>query len=308
MLLRAGGAAAALTLAVPSLVFAAYNDVTLTTSAVLSVNGITLNVSGSSAVVESITVNATNFTVTMPSGASFQVTAPNLERLTTDTLAGVTSNICSTRESTLGYQTTSGVTATITPVTPTCASASTGGGSGGGGGGGGGTSVSTTPVSPAATATSTATSSSVASTTPAAVTTVTPTVSALPASGLTATQVQSILDVLASFNVDAATMASVRLVLEGTSSGSVTSAAVRVFKSNLTLGSLGSEVKALQQFLNSHGYPVASQGPGSPGNETSTFGAATRAALMSYQKAKGIKPVSGYFGPKTRATINAEPN
>jgi hypothetical protein len=35
--------------------FAAYNDVTLTTSAGLSVNGITLNVSGSSSLIQSIT-------------------------------------------------------------------------------------------------------------------------------------------------------------------------------------------------------------------------------------------------------------
>src|SRR3989344_9172066 len=40
------------------------------------------------------------------------------------------------------------------------------------------------------------------------------------------------------------------------------------FTMNLTLGSRGSEVKALQQFLNSHGAQVAASGAGSPGNET----------------------------------------
>jgi peptidoglycan hydrolase-like protein with peptidoglycan-binding domain len=109
-----------------------------------------------------------------------------------------------------------------------------------------------------------------------------------------------------SFDVDAATLASVKAVLEGTTTGSVTSAAVQVFKSNLTTGSLGSEVKALQTFLNSHGYTVANSGAGSPGNETTTFGAATRAALIKYQKAKGITPAVGYFGEKTRAAVNAE--
>jgi len=134
----------------------------------------------------------------------------------------------------------------------------------------------------------------------------TPATPATHASGLSASQVQSILDVLASFNADAATIAKVKASLEGTTTGSVTSAAVHVFKSNLTTGSLGSEVKALQEFLNAHGYTIATSGAGSPGNETATFGPATRAALVKYQKAKGITPASGYFGVKTRAAINAE--
>jgi peptidoglycan hydrolase-like protein with peptidoglycan-binding domain len=78
-----------------------------------------------------------------------------------------------------------------------------------------------------------------------------------------------------------------------------------VFQSNLTVGSLGSEVKALQELLNTSGYTVATSGAGSPGNETTKFGAATRAALVKYQQAKGITPASGYFGPLTRAAVNA---
>ena len=100
-------------------------------------------------------------------------------------------------------------------------------------------------------------------------------------------------------------MASVRAALEGTTTGSITSAAVAVFKSDLTIGSLGSEVKALQQFLNAHGYTVAATGPGSSGSETTMFGSLTRAAVIKYQKAKGITPAVGYFGPKTRAAVNA---
>ncbi|MEK7135693.1 MAG: peptidoglycan-binding domain-containing protein, partial [Patescibacteria group bacterium] len=88
--------------------------------------------------------------------------------------------------------------------------------------------------------------------------------------------------------------------------GSVTSTAVRVFKANLTVGSLGSEVKALQEFLNAKGYTVAVRGAGSPGNETTTFGALTKAALIKFQKAKSITPAVGYFGPKTRAAIEAD--
>ena len=54
------------------------------------------------------------------------------------------------------------------------------------------------------------------------------------------------------------------------------------FTKNLTVGSTGSDVKALQQFLNGKGYTVASSGPGSAGNESMYFGPATRAALAKY--------------------------
>jgi 3D (Asp-Asp-Asp) domain-containing protein len=75
------------------------------------------------------------------------------------------------------------------------------------------------------------------------------------------------------------------------------------FKRDLTVGSKGDDVKALQQFLNSKGYKVADTGAGSPGNETTTFGPLTKAALAKYQAAVGISPSVGYFGPKTRAYI-----
>ena len=65
----------------------------------------------------------------------------------------------------------------------------------------------------------------------------------------------------------------------------------------------GDDVKALQVYLNTHGFMIASSGPGSSGNETTKFGAATKAALSKFQKAKGITPAAGYFGPKTRASL-----
>ena len=287
MLARAGILVALFT---PALALAAYDDVTLTTDTVLSVNGITLNVSGSSATIESITVNAGNFSVTLQSGSTFQVTTPGLERITADTLTGVSSDICNASQSLLKYAPGASVTVTITPSAVLCSSTSGGGGGASTGGG------STTPVTP---------------TTPAATTPVVPAQPATPAtpaksaSGLSATQIQSILDVLASFDADAATIALVKASLEGTATtGSVTSTAVSVFKSNLTVGSLGSEVKALQEYLNAKGYTVAASGAGSPGNETTRFGGLTKAALIKFQKAKGITPAAGYFGPKTRAAVN----
>lgn len=76
--------------------------------------------------------------------------------------------------------------------------------------------------------------------------------------------------------------------------------------SDLKTGSLGSDVKALQEFLNARGFTVAASGPGSPGNETTTFGALTRAAVIKYQKSKGITPAVGYFGPITRKAVEAD--
>lgn len=80
----------------------------------------------------------------------------------------------------------------------------------------------------------------------------------------------------------------------------------RLFTRDLYLGITDSQVKLLQQFLNAHGFPPALTGAGSSGNETTYFGRLTKAAVMKYQKAKGIKPVAGYFGPLTRGVANRE--
>jgi hypothetical protein len=77
------------------------------------------------------------------------------------------------------------------------------------------------------------------------------------------------------------------------------------FTHALTLGSTGAEVKALQQYLNQHGFIIAATGAGSLGDETTYFGKATRSALEKFQKAKGISPAAGYFGQLTRTYINA---
>lgn len=78
------------------------------------------------------------------------------------------------------------------------------------------------------------------------------------------------------------------------------------FNRDLQAGTSGDDVKGLQVFLNTHGYLVATTGPGSPGNETDFFGGLTRAAIVKYQKAKSITPAVGYFGPKTRAAVASE--
>jgi hypothetical protein len=79
------------------------------------------------------------------------------------------------------------------------------------------------------------------------------------------------------------------------------------FTRTLQVGSVGADVKALQVFLNTKGYRVATTGTGSPGKEGTTFGPATKAALIRYQIANSIKPASGILGPLTRTKINASP-
>jgi len=75
------------------------------------------------------------------------------------------------------------------------------------------------------------------------------------------------------------------------------------FTRDLTVGSKGADVKALQQWLNANGYKVAASGVGSSGNESEYFGSLSAAALAKWQAAKGISPAVGYFGPKTRAAL-----
>ena len=89
-------------------------------------------------------------------------------------------------------------------------------------------------------------------------------------------------------------------VLMGKAGGSGQTA----FSRNLTIGSVGADVTALQAYLNANGFVVASTGVGSMGHETTTFGPATRAALIKFQIAKGLSPAAGYFGPLTRAFVS----
>ncbi len=70
------------------------------------------------------------------------------------------------------------------------------------------------------------------------------------------------------------------------------------FTMDLTIGSTGAEVTALQNWLISKGYSI-------PAGATGYFGAQTQAALAAYQAANGISPAVGYFGPITRAKVNA---
>src|SRR5581483_11583878 len=123
------------------------------------------------------------------------------------------------------------------------------------------------------------------------------------AAGLTAAQIQSILSLLQSFGADQATINNVNAALNGqATTGTGSSGAggsCPALSRDLQQGSSGADVKALQVYLNSNASTqVAASGAGSPGNETMTFGPATKAAVIKFQSAHGVTPAAGYVGPK----------
>ncbi len=69
------------------------------------------------------------------------------------------------------------------------------------------------------------------------------------------------------------------------------------FNKNLSIGMRGADVTALQNALASAGYF----------NQAATgyFGSVTKAAVMNYQRANSINPVSGFVGPLTRGVLNS---
>ncbi|MES2409287.1 MAG: Ig-like domain-containing protein [Patescibacteria group bacterium] len=77
------------------------------------------------------------------------------------------------------------------------------------------------------------------------------------------------------------------------------------FTHTLSITNINSEVKNLQIFLNANGYTVSLTGNGSLGQEINTFGPKTKAALAKFQFEHHIVPSVGYFGPITKAYMNA---
>jgi peptidoglycan hydrolase-like protein with peptidoglycan-binding domain len=71
------------------------------------------------------------------------------------------------------------------------------------------------------------------------------------------------------------------------------------FSSEFGIGAEGSDVTALQTFLEGKGFLTMP-----PGIAKGHFGPLTMKALQAYQSSVGINP-TGYVGPKTRAAIEA---
>jgi len=79
------------------------------------------------------------------------------------------------------------------------------------------------------------------------------------------------------------------------STGTTTMSSCYPFSSDLTVGSTGAAVTALQAMLISKGYLTAVSAP------TGYFGTLTQTAVGKWQAANGISPTAGYFGAKSRA-------
>ena len=88
---------------------------------------------------------------------------------------------------------------------------------------------------------------------------------------------------------------------------------ISTFTRYLALGSVGNDVKALQVFLNTHGFVISAGGAGSVGHETTAFGLKTMLALKKFQEAhadivlvpQGLKHGNGRFGPATMKLVNS---
>ncbi len=92
----------------------------------------------------------------------------------------------------------------------------------------------------------------------------------------------------------------------------ITTGGAFIFKKVLRIGSKGSDVIALQKYLNTHGFLIAKKGAGSLGKESTYFGKATALALAAFQNAHakevltpaGLKKGTGVLGSLTMAYIN----
>jgi Putative peptidoglycan binding domain len=333
---------------VPVLASAAFNDVTLTTDAVISVGGYTLNVSGSSADIESIVVNSSSFSVTLAAGSAFIVSSPSLQQLSTDVTSDVVSNTCTGSASTLALSYSGGGTITnvITPSATLCATALSGGGHSGGGGSHSTSGSVATADQPTTTPVVIPISSS-STTTPIATVSVALLLSlpllrherrrCIPIAAILERQrilhlslyhrilwwdnqnggrrVQKANGIEPLGGVGPQTQAKLLALSSSTSvPASSSTSSSPTFTRDLHLGSVGEDVRALQQYLNTHGFVVAPTGAGSAGSETTYFGLATQAALIKFQEAhasdiltpSGLTKGTGYFGLRTRSFANED--
>ncbi len=252
--------------------YAAYNDATLNSGVVISSNSVSLEITGSDAVVDTMIVYSGNFEFRLRPGSSFKIRSTDRKKISHNAASTyVTEDVCTSSESRVGFSMPSThpgpfVDILVTPDPNTTCSGSAGSSGGGGGGGGGGPISGGGGVSPLTAPTATTTG---AATTTATVTSTTQLQQPLYAPALP-----------------------------------VEPSIVFNFTRDLTIGSTGEDVLALQRILNlSFDTQVALSGVGSPGQETIYFGSLTRTAAQKFQGKHSI-PTTGYVGPLTRAKLN----
>ncbi|MBI2096204.1 MAG: peptidoglycan-binding protein [Candidatus Taylorbacteria bacterium] len=119
------------------------------------------------------------------------------------------------------------------------------------------------------------------------------------AQGISATELVNLLISLGIIPPDKADLARQAVGAGGPPSGGFT------FTRNLSLGSRGTDVMRLQEALNRDAATrVSVSGAGSPGNETTYFGPATKRAVIKFQIKYSISPAVGFVGSLTRGQLN----
>lgn len=255
-------------------VYAAFDDVTLETTAILDVGGYDLTIYSASALLEDITVDASDFSVTMLAGSVIIVESADGVGFTHDAGDGyVTSEYCEGGVSRLGLAGAAG-TITITP-SGVCVPVVEEEEEEDNGGGGSSSSHRRSDSTPSA-------------------------------SPVVTTPVQdSLIDTLRSliqqFIAQGGTPSPAMLAFVGTSAGTSTNAGG--YTRDLDVGDVGADVTMLQNFLIAQNKGPAALALKAHGT-TTLFGPLTQAALAEYQTSVGISPAVGFFGPVTRAHVN----
>lgn len=235
-------------------------------------------------------VNTGTMTVVVPQNDVFTITSANRSLAATGVTTAAVSDTCVAgvaRMTITGG--TGGETITVTPGASACNAGGTSSGGAGGGGGSSGGSSPTTPTTPVAPSTPSAPSGTPGAIAPSGA--IGAQISAL------ATQLKSLIAALEAQggSVSVAIKAQVDALI------AVTPAAGKAsFSSNLDVGASGADVSSLQNWLIKKGYSI-------PAGATGFYGGQTKAAVAAYQAANGISPAVGYFGPKTRAHVQANP-
>lgn len=255
----------------PSAVFAAFDDLTLETSAILDVGGYEITVYGSSATLETLVVNENTFVVTLEDGSSIVVASADRVDFVNDAPeALISSEVCSDTESRIGFTNTANGETEIT-VTPsgTCTVAVVEEDDGGGSSG-----SHNKPI-----------------------------VRPISAAHDEPSDISDLIEQLKSaLKTLIALGGTVPPGLEQYLDDTTSDFGDFTFTRNLTIGDIGDDVRALQLFLISQNKGQAAQALASNG-ATGYFGPLTQAALAELQASAGITPAVGFFGPVTRAYV-----